>query len=456
MRKTSTLLLALALVLSLGLATGVPVWADDTGAKYPAAVCTSSEDPYDDVDWTNPGNVTADDGDCATAVIPGKGYTYVLRLTDFGFSIPAGATINGVRVEVRRYANGGNNLRDGLVQLTKDGTTGVGSNKAIADLSWPSAPANQEYGGGTDLWETTWTAAEINSATFGVLFAAYNNHGARSRTAYVDSIRITVYYIFEAVTYSIKGTILLGTGGLENVSVAATGGHTETVYTDGDGEYELPGVANGATNIVITPTLAGHTFTPTDITVYGPVTGDVDHRDFAATATVTTAAIPGVTAPITGRTAVTAITETAQYTGSVTWAPDDDPFLGEVAYTATITLTARTGFTFEGVAEDFFTVAGATTVTNAADSGVVKAIFPATDPVTSVTTQAASATGADSAILSMSYTVGNYSPVDVSFAYKKSTDTAWTYTAWVSKTEDGTHAVTLTGLDSGTLYDFKA
>jgi hypothetical protein len=56
----------------------------------------------------------------------------------------------------------------------------------------------------------------------------------------------------------------------------------------------------------------------------------------------------------------------------------------------------------------------------------------------------------------MSYTVGNYSPVDVSFAYKKSADTAWTYTAWVSKTEDGTHAATLTGLDSGTLYDFKA
>jgi len=56
----------------------------------------------------------------------------------------------------------------------------------------------------------------------------------------------------------------------------------------------------------------------------------------------------------------------------------------------------------------------------------------------------------------MSYTVGDYSPVDVCFAYKKSADPTWTYTSWVSKAAPGTHAQPLTGLDSDTQYDFKA
>jgi hypothetical protein len=89
-------------------------------------------------------------------------------------------------------------------------------------------------------------------------------------------------------------------------------------------------------------------------------------------------AIPGVTAPVTSDNPVTAITPTAQYTGTVSWLPDDDPFLGSVVYTATITLTAKAGFTLTGVAANSFTVEGTTTDTNSADSGVVTAVFPAT------------------------------------------------------------------------------
>ncbi|TFH07918.1 MAG: LytR family transcriptional regulator, partial [Candidatus Atribacteria bacterium] len=90
------------------------------------------------------------------------------------------------------------------------------------------------------------------------------------------------------------------------------------------------------------------------------------------------AAVPGVTAPVLGASPVAAITETAQYTGAVVWAPTDDPFLGAQVYTATITLTAKAGYTLPGVAEDFFTVAGVTTDTNPASSGVITAVFPAT------------------------------------------------------------------------------
>ncbi|MFP3897795.1 MAG: ABC transporter substrate-binding protein [Dehalococcoidia bacterium] len=93
--------------------------------------------------------------------------------------------------------------------------------------------------------------------------------------------------------------------------------------------------------------------------------------------TVTTKAIQGVTPPATGDSPVTAITETAQFTGTVSWSPAHDPFEASTEYTATIELTAKTGYTFDGVSANFFTVSGAT-ATNPADSGVVTAVFPET------------------------------------------------------------------------------
>ena len=108
------------------------------------------------------------------------------------------------------------------------------------------------------------------------------------------------------------------------------------------------------------------------VTAVFPATGST------APAVIDIAAIPGVTAPAGGATPVTTITETDQYTGTVNWDPADNPFDYETVYTATITLTAKSGYTLTGVTADFFTVAGADTISNDADSGVVTAVFPAT------------------------------------------------------------------------------
>ena len=94
------------------------------------------------------------------------------------------------------------------------------------------------------------------------------------------------------------------------------------------------------------------------------------------------AAIAGVTAPVTGATPVTTTTAGTGYTGVVTWASSGGAVVGNFAaattYTASITLTAAAGYTFTGVSENFFTVAGTTTDTNPANSGVITAVFPAT------------------------------------------------------------------------------
>ena len=86
--------------------------------------------------------------------------------------------------------------------------------------------------------------------------------------------------------------------------------------------------------------------------------------------------IHGVTVPVTGETPVTTITETDQYTGTVTWSPNDAAFAAGTQYTATVTLMPKDGYKLDGVPENFFTVDGAV-CTNAAGSGVITAEFPA-------------------------------------------------------------------------------
>ena len=94
---------------------------------------------------------------------------------------------------------------------------------------------------------------------------------------------------------------------------------------------------------------------------------------------ITAFTLSGVTAPTSGATPVTSITETDQYTGTVLWAPDDSTFTASTTYTATITLTPKTGYTLTGVAKDFFKVSGAASVSNDINSGVITVVFPKTD-----------------------------------------------------------------------------
>jgi hypothetical protein len=90
------------------------------------------------------------------------------------------------------------------------------------------------------------------------------------------------------------------------------------------------------------------------------------------------AAIAGITIPATGGIPVTAITENVQYSGTVTWNGNPSVFAASTVYTATISLTAKDGYTLQGVEANFFTVEGATSVSNSANSSVITAVFPST------------------------------------------------------------------------------
>lgn len=88
--------------------------------------------------------------------------------------------------------------------------------------------------------------------------------------------------------------------------------------------------------------------------------------------------LQGITIPERGMAPAAAVKD-AQYTGTVTWIPDDSAFKPGVAYTAVITLIPVEGYTLAGLPENAFTVNGALSVTNAAGSGSIRAVFPAVD-----------------------------------------------------------------------------
>ena len=184
---------------------------------------------------------------------------------------------------------------------------------------------------------------------------------------------------------AIQGVTVPATGATPVTSITETAQYTGTVVWEPEDVTFLENTSYTAT-ITLTPK-AGYTLsgvTANYFTVAGAASSNTANSGiitaiFPATPrTISIAAILGVTAPVNGATPVTAITETAQYTGTVTWAPSVGTFGSNTSYTATITLAAKTGFTLAGVAANFFTVAGATTDTNTANSGVITAVFPAT------------------------------------------------------------------------------
>jgi len=96
--------------------------------------------------------------------------------------------------------------------------------------------------------------------------------------------------------------------------------------------------------------------------------------------TITITGIQGVTVPHARAAPAGTITATDQFTGTVTWSPRpvNGAFSAGTQYTARIELTPMPGFTLQGLAANSFSVAGATSVTHAANSGMVTAVFPRT------------------------------------------------------------------------------
>ena len=219
--------------------------------------------------WINPGNITTAGTPYAeVSLLHLRLVSNYLRGSDYGFAIPADAAITGIEVMVNRMAN--TSVLDNEVRLIKAGTP-EGDNKANGIL-WPATLGSVTYGSPTDLWGTTWTPAQINSANFGAAISALRtNNGNNVRNAVVDTIQITVYYAYTTETKVVCGSGSPITYG-DNVTCVATvtrlsgsgtPSGTVTWTTDGTGSFApnpctLSGSGGVATcSASYTPTVVG-------------------------------------------------------------------------------------------------------------------------------------------------------------------------------------------------------
>ena len=145
--------------------------------------------------WTNPGNLNQTDGvTFATCNITGGSgdYTQNLQATAFGFALPVGAVVKGVKVVLTADiadASPGGTLYLSLSPNTWTTFSFVPS-KAIT-LNPADGPSSFTLGGPGDMWGAVLTSAIVNDAAFGVYIAGVGPSGC---TLSVQNVVVQIYY----------------------------------------------------------------------------------------------------------------------------------------------------------------------------------------------------------------------------------------------------------------------
>ena len=137
--------------------------------------------------WFGPNNVKVDDNSFAVMNLgPDPALANYLVATDFGFSIPSGATIDGIVIEANDLSVV--EFPQPYITLTKNGTGFSGSMVGLYQATgW------QAYSSNTELFSQAWSDSEINASTFGALITVTPDSFIAS-TVQLDAIRLTVYY----------------------------------------------------------------------------------------------------------------------------------------------------------------------------------------------------------------------------------------------------------------------
>lgn len=149
--------------------------------------------------WAGVGNITADDSDYATAGPERDGQSVNnLRASNFGFTIPSGATIDGIIVSIEASNPDAPDGRTDVaeVNIVKGGAAGAENRAADAATLLTVDDVVYVYGSAAQLWGEAWTTADINAAGFGaqVRYLLDGNADLIFTSVAVDYISITVHF----------------------------------------------------------------------------------------------------------------------------------------------------------------------------------------------------------------------------------------------------------------------
>lgn len=138
--------------------------------------------------WTSPGEIVSDNTTDATCAAAASSQYLVAR--NFGFSLPAGATISGVlvRIEASEHSGGTEPLRAWLQDAsgTEFGSSKLTSNEGSIS---GTTKAVYTYGSTSDVWGATLSEAIVEDVDFGVRFWFSTSHDIR-----VDYVTMSLEY----------------------------------------------------------------------------------------------------------------------------------------------------------------------------------------------------------------------------------------------------------------------
>ena len=230
------------------------------------------------------------------------------------------------------------------------------------------------------VYNTVYTATititpKTNYTVKGIAENGYTVSGAQTVTNEADSATVTVVYSATENKNSNEFTQPLAITGWTYGETANT---PTAVAKYGTIKYTYSNTADGTYTEEV-PTNAGTYYVKATVEETADYSGlESNAVEFTILPKTINTAITQLTAPVKNEVPQTEI-ETDEYTATVVWSPEvEDKFGYDTVYTATITITPKTNYTVKGIAENGYTVNGAQTVTNEADSATVTAVYSAT------------------------------------------------------------------------------
>ena len=231
------------------------------------------------------------------------------------------------------------------------------------------------------VYNTVYTATititpKTNYTVKGIAENGYTVSGAETVTNEADSATVTVVYSATENKNSNEFTQPLAITGWTYGEKANTP-TAEAKY--GTIKYTYSNTADGTYTEEV-PTNAGTYYVKATVEETADYSGlESNAVEFTILPKTINTAITQLTAPVKNEVPQTEI-ETDEYTATVVWSPEvTDKFVYNTVYTATITITPKTNYTVKGIAENGYTVSGAETVTNEADSATVTVVYSATE-----------------------------------------------------------------------------
>ena len=143
--------------------------------------------------WANPNRANLSDDLHSRVQLANGEVSKYLEVSDYGYVIPPGATIDGIQVSIEGFQESFlADFADASIVLMKNGVP-VGIDHAGTGYYDDKDYVNI-YGSSTDLWGETWTPADIMNPGFGALYAVQRNSGTGVFYMHVDYVEVTVFF----------------------------------------------------------------------------------------------------------------------------------------------------------------------------------------------------------------------------------------------------------------------